>query len=346
MTATGFDTPLVVEACEVGEPGPNQVLVEVDACAVCHRDLIDRAGRFPWMQLPVTPGHEAAGRVVAVGNEVEDWVVGDRVATLHRDWCGECEACARGDRSLCPRAMWVFGLLVDGGYATHVLAPERALYRLPEEIPGSLGCFLHCTVGTAYRGLKVFGLLGEGQRALVVGANGGVGAAALQVVTRLGATAVAVIRDEQHADYVRAQGAAKVVIDPGNAFHKKIGPPADVVIDCVGSPTFNSSLRSLRMGGRLIAVGNVSEEKARLNVGFAIVNGLQIIGSSGATRADMEAVVALHARAPFDLSALVHSVASLDDAELAHETLKAGGLRGRIVLRPRKSAVAGPDLSR
>ena len=345
MTATGFESPLVVESCEIPRPGPSQVLIEVEACGVCHRDLIDRAGRFPWMQLPVTPGHETAGRVVAVGAQVTEWVVGDRVGTLHRDWCGECEACARGDQSLCPRAMWVFGLLVDGGYASHLVAPERSLYRLPSDIPGHLACFLHCTVGTAYRGLKVFGQVGEGDRVLVVGANGGVGAAAIQVVNRLGATAVAVVRDALHVDFVRSQGAAKVVVDPGNDFHKKIGAPVDVAIDCVGSPTFNSSLRSLRMGGRLIAVGNVSEERARLNIGFAIVNGLQIIGSSGATRSDMQAVLDLHRREPFSLDGLVDRRVAISDAEQAQQAVRAGGLRGRIVLQPVAFLVASGQTS-
>jgi acryloyl-coenzyme A reductase len=332
MTAPGFDVPLVVEDCEPKSPGVGQVLVEVEACGVCHRDLIDRAGRFPWMQLPVTPGHEVAGRVVEVGDGVSQWAVGDRVGTLHRDCCGACDACSRGDTSLCAQAMWVFGLLVDGGYATQVLATESALYALPEDLPAKEACILHCTVGTAYRGLVVFGGLEQGQRALVVGANGGVGAAAVQVASRLGASVTAVIRSEERADFVREQGADKVVVDSGTRFHKKIGHPVDVAIDCVGSPTFNSSLRSLRMGGRLIAVGNVSEERAALNVGYAIVNGLQIIGSSGATQADMASVLALHRRAPLALSALVERTFDLSEAERAHAAIRGGRLRGRIVL--------------
>lgn len=284
------------------------------------------------MQLPVTPGHEVAGRVISVGSGVTEWSKGDRVGTLHRDWCGACEACARGDSSLCPRAMWVYGLLVDGGYATHLLAAEQSLFELPDDLPAREACILHCTAGTAYRGLSGFGGVEPGHRVLIVGANGGVGAAATQVAVRLGATVVAVVRSEAHVDFVRAQGASKVVVDPGTGFHKQVGQPVDVVLDCVGSATFNSALRSLRMGGRLIAVGNISAQRAELNLGYAIVNGLQIIGSSGATREDMASLLALHRRSPLELSALLNASLSLDEAELAHQRMRSGGLRGRIVL--------------
>ena len=102
---TGFDAPLTVESFTPRAPGAGEVRVRIEACGVCHRDLIDRGGRFPWLQLPITPGHEAAGVVEAVGAEVSDLQVGDRVATLHRDHCGACDACARGATSLCPRAV-------------------------------------------------------------------------------------------------------------------------------------------------------------------------------------------------------------------------------------------------
>ena len=90
LDAIGFDTTLRVENFDLPDPGPGQVVLEVGACAVCHRDLIDRGGRFPWLQLPITPGHEAAGTVVAVRvldeksiyNELEDRA--GRMMTVHR----------------------------------------------------------------------------------------------------------------------------------------------------------------------------------------------------------------------------------------------------------------------
>jgi D-arabinose 1-dehydrogenase-like Zn-dependent alcohol dehydrogenase len=90
LTRIGWDDALVYEADAppLEAPTGKNVLVTVEACGVCHRDLLDRGGRFPFLQLPITPGHEAVGRVVAVGDAVTEFRVGDRVATMHRDACG------------------------------------------------------------------------------------------------------------------------------------------------------------------------------------------------------------------------------------------------------------------
>ena len=118
---------------------------------------------------------------------------------MHRDACGSCEACARGESSLCTAAAWVFGILADGGYAEHLIAPASALYRLPTSLSVTDAAPLHCTFGTAYRDLVTLGRVQRGERVLVTGANGGVGRAAVQIAVRLGAEVVAVVRAERHA---------------------------------------------------------------------------------------------------------------------------------------------------
>ena len=335
LVRTGWDEDLRIESCDEALPAPvgNQVRVEVDACAVCYRDCIDRAGRFKFIRIPVTPGHEAAGRVTAVGPEVTEWAVGDRVATMHRDFCGACDPCTRGHSSLCEKAVAMLGLLIDGGYATHLLAPERCFFRIPEAMPAIEAAALHCTFGTSYRGLKRVGRVEAGQHVLVTGANGGVGTAAIQVARRLGASVTAVVRDESHKEYLTELGADEVIADPGDQFHKRLGGgQADVVMDCVGQPTFNASLRSLRPGGRMILIGNVTEEMAILNLGYMITRGLEVTGSSGATREDMKDLLGLHQRHP--LSIPIHQQMDLSQADRAQRLVRAGGLRGRIVLVP------------
>jgi acryloyl-coenzyme A reductase len=331
LTAVGWDQPLAVEHCaDPPAPAGDQVVVQVEACGVCYRDCIDRDGRFAFVRLPITPGHEAVGRVVAVGAAVSEWRVGDRVATMHRDFCGSCGACRRGDSSLCRSAAAVLGLLVDGGYATHLSAPSRCLYRAAD-LPGPAAAILHCTFGTAYRGVRRFGRLRAGQRVLVTGANGGVGSAAVQVAARLGAEVVAVVRDEAAVEFVRGCGASAVLVDPGDRFHKRIGQPVDVAIDCVGQPTFNAAVRSVAIGGRVVVVGNVVPKPVQLNLGYLITRGIELCGSSGATRDDMADVVALHCAHPFRFDT---TVISLDNAETAQRQVRAGQLRGRLVLVP------------
>jgi D-arabinose 1-dehydrogenase-like Zn-dependent alcohol dehydrogenase len=325
LTRIGWEGPLEYEPAAAPvtlEAG--QMSVAIEACGVCHRDLLDREGRFPFVRLPVTPGHEAVGRVLALGPGVSEFAVGDRVATMHRDACGECSACTRGDTTLCSVAAWVLGLLADGGYASEIVAPVSAFYRVPDAMPATHAAVLHCTFGTAYRDLVTLARLRRGERVLVTGANGGVGSAAVQIASRLGAHVVALVRDPSHDAFLRELGADQVVTDAQSV------SPVDVAVDAVGAPTFLAALRALQTGGRIVTVGNVTREKVGLNLGAVITRGLTIVGGSGATRDEMNAVLSMHAEKPFHFA--IAQTMPLAEAEEAQQRVRAGGLRGRIVL--------------
>ena len=332
LSTVGWGEHLAIEGQDrPPEPTGEEVLLRLEACGVCHRDLIDRSGRFPFLQTPVVPGHEAAGTVVAVGSEVSQFQVGDLAGMLHRDHCGACDVCERGETSLCEQAFHVFGLLADGGYATWLKAPQKALYPMPPDMDFATGAVLPCTFGTAWRGLTRFGSPQTGARVLVTGANGGVGSAALQLCQRLGLVAVAVIRDPKHELFCRDQGASEVIVSPSGRFHDAIpGGLVDLVLECVGQATFNSSLRCLKMGGGLSVIGNVQDVRAEFNLGLVVVKGLRIAGSSGATHGTMKALAALHEQQP-----LIPAIAArypLAEADRAQRTLKAGGIQGRLIL--------------
>jgi D-arabinose 1-dehydrogenase-like Zn-dependent alcohol dehydrogenase len=335
LVRTGWDADLVHEVSS--EPLPSltgaEVLVEVEACGVCHRDLIDRAGRWPFLRVPITPGHEAVGRVSAVGPEVRDHRVGDRVGTMHRDACGACASCRKGQTSLCEGATWVFGIMADGGYARRLVAPEAALYWLPPAMPAAEAAVMHCTFGTAYRDVKTLGQVVPGERVLVTGANGGVGIAAVQIAARFGAEVVAVVRSAEHVDLLSRLGAHRVVVDPGTTFHEQsAAADIDLAIEAVGHSTFASTLRTLRLGGRMVVVGNIVPERVALNLGALITRGLSLIGGSGATRADMAELLAQHKAKPFTV--VIDRVLPLSQADAAQRSVRAGGLKGRIVLVP------------
>jgi len=332
LDAQGWETPMLAEdLAGPDDPSGNLVVVEVEACGVRHRDLIDRGGGISFMTVPITLGHEAVGRVVAIGPDVTTWRVGDRVATLHRDSCGTCERCGTGDVSLCERGFHVLGILADGGYASHITLPERALYSVPDDVPAAEAAILNCTYGTAFRGLRAAGCA-SGRTVVVTGASGGVGSAAVEIASRMGARVVAVVRDRDRVDYLTALGADAVVVDPGDGFHRVAEVEnADLVLDCVGEPTLNSSLRSVRLGGSIVFIGNVSQERLSLNVGLVIVKALRIIGSSGAGPRDMADLIALRGSSPF---AMAIEEWPLLRAEDAHRRLRGGGVPGRLVLRP------------
>jgi acryloyl-coenzyme A reductase len=333
MAAVGWERDLEVDVVEPPTPGRDQVVIAVEACGVCHRDILDRSGRFPFLRTPITPGHEAVGRVLAVGADVQTWQVGDRVGTMHRDACGDCPPCRQGEPSLCSRAAWVFGLLVDGGYAEHLIARPAALFSVPVDLTAPEAAVMHCTFGTAYRNLVTAGGLRATDKVVVIGANGGVGSAAIQIASRAGAETIAVVRREGHEAYLLGLGADRVVVSPDGAFHKDPATAgATLALDCVGAATFNGSLRCLGLGGRLAVVGNIDPARAELNLGYVIVRALQIFSAGGATPADMAEVFALHAEAPFRVP--IDRTLVLDRADEAQRSVRAGGLRGRIVLIP------------
>jgi len=145
---------------------------------------------------------------------------------------------------------------------------------------------------------------------------------------------VAVVRDERHRELLTGLGAHVVIVDREGGFHKRpeIGP-VDVALDCVGQPTFNAALRTLRLGGRLVAIGNLVPARVELNLGLVIVKALRILGSSGASPTDMAELIALGRASPFQVP--IAAVLELAQAEEAQRLVEQGGLGGRVVLRCR-----------
>jgi NADPH2:quinone reductase len=256
---------------------------------------------------------------VVIESKTDQWRVGDRVGTLHRDSCGTCASCARGETSLCEGAAFVFGILADGGYASRLIAPASALYALPEDLPAPHAAIFHCTFGTAYRDLVTLGKIQRGERVLVVGASGGVGVAAVQIAKKMGAHVTAYARGRH--EELRALGADVVT--------SSIDGPFDLALDAVGAATFLSTLRALRIGGRVVVVGNIAHEKVALNLGLVITRGLTVIGGSGASPREMQELLALG-----EWKFVIDRTLPLARAEEAQALVRQGGRFGRVVVTP------------
>ena len=335
---TAFDEPdnLDLRRVPVPRPGPGEVLVRVGACGVCGRDRVDRRGGYPGMRLPVTLGHEIAGTVVAAGPGPSELGAGDRVASLQSAPCGVCPECRAGLTNRCdsPRT---FGHQLDGGYAEYVAAPATAFVRLPDGISDEVGAVLACAVGTCLRALRDQAGLRAGETVAITGAGGGIGLQAVQVVRLLGGRAVAITTSAEKETALREAGADDVVVDHQGDFPRRVreltrGVGADVVLDLVGAPTLERSLRALRGGGRLVLVGNVRAERVELNPGLIIVRELEVLGSAMETRADLEEAVSLAAAGR--LSPVVGHRFPLEEALDAHRLLERRGNVGRVVLVP------------
>lgn len=319
------------------EVSPGHVVVKVHACGVGYRDVIERRGDVPLIRPPIVQGHEFAGEVVAVGAGVRRWQVGDRVLNLYLASCGLCDDCVGGDERRCRHATEPFGLTVNGGYAEFVLAHERALERLPEGIPYDVAATLYSATGVGYNNVRNSAGVRAGDKVVVTGASGGVGSAAVQTARLLGATVWAVTSSAEKVPALQALGADHVVVSAGNDFHKAVleqtgGVGADVVIDCVGSATLGSSLRSLRAYGRVVVVGNVDAAPYPLNLGILLVRGLSLVGSDNVTRVSLRQAMELVQSGR--LVPLIHARWPLARAADAHRVLEQRGATGRIVLIP------------
>ena len=133
VQVTKPNAPFEVVEREIPTPGPRWVRIKVEACGVCHSDMLVRSGAYPGLKLPRIPGHEIAGRIDALGEGVSPWKVGDRVGV---GWHGghdfTCDSCRRGLFINCVNAK-VTGISHDGGYAEYVVVPQESVARIPED---------------------------------------------------------------------------------------------------------------------------------------------------------------------------------------------------------------------
>ena len=133
ISKPGGDWELVER--DIPEPGVGQVRVKVEACGICHSDVLIKEGLWPGIQYPRVPGHEVAGRIDAVGSGVAEWENGQRVGVgWHGGHCFQCEQCRRGDFAMCVNRK-ITGIDFDGGYAEYMIVPATALAAIPDELP-------------------------------------------------------------------------------------------------------------------------------------------------------------------------------------------------------------------
>ena len=149
--------PLRPLVCDTPEPGPGQIRVQVRACAVCRTDLHVVDGELPNPKLPLVPGHEIVGRVIAVGAGVDGFKPGERVGIPWLGWtCGDCEFCRKGRENLCPRARFT-GYQIDGGFAEQAVADARYCFRIPDAYGDAAAAPLLCAGLIGYRTLRMAG---------------------------------------------------------------------------------------------------------------------------------------------------------------------------------------------
>lgn len=328
-------SPLTIEELPMPTPGADEVLIKVVACGVCHSDLHLAAGEWdllkPITKLPLVLGHEVAGVIAAVGADVSEFNIGDRVGVpwLHYT-CGQCEFCLAGRETLCVKQQ-VTGATVDGGFAEFIKAKASHTARLPDNLSFAAAAPLLCAGVTVYNALKKSDA--QAGHKLAVFGVGGLGHVAIQLAKARGAEVIAIDIADDKLELARQCGADHTINAATTQAYKEIkkltAGGAHIVMVTSGSKVaYETALRSLRRGGTLVVVGMAPEPISVSTV--ALVSGeYRIVAAAVGTRQDLREVLQLAAEGKvtcrIETRPFVEVGAVLDE-------MKKGGLLGRVVL--------------
>ena len=339
--------PLEIQNLETPKPKGSQVLIKVESAGVCHSDihLWDGGYEGPGGQVmkttdrgvkyPLTPGHEVAGVVESMGEDVEGFVKNDKVLVF--PWIGEglCPACRVGEENLCdkPRSLGVYN---DGGYAEYVLVPSYKYLAKLQNLSTDISAPLSCSALTAFGAVKN-AQLKPNDNVVIVGA-GGLGLMGMQLAKAItGARIIAMDISDDKLKIAKENGADLVVNskneDPVKAIMELTGNlGADAVIDFVnGSKTVETDMQILRRRARVVLVG-LFGGALQLNLVSMPTRAYKLIGSYTGSMTDMIELVSLAERGV--IKPVISNKFKLNQATEALTMLKEGKIIGRGIINP------------
>jgi len=245
---------------EIPKPGARQVRIKVQACGVCHSDVLTKEGIWPGIQYPRVPGHEVAGIVDEVGAGVSEWKTGQRVGVgWHGGHDGTCLSCRRGDFRNC-RNQKIAGISYDGGYQQYMVAPAEALAAIPESLSAVEAAPLLCAGITTYNALRHSGAM-PGDLVAVLGV-GGLGHLGIQFANKFGYKVAAIGRRSENAALAKKLGAS-VYIDSKatNAAEElqKLGGAQVILATAPSSKAMSELVDGLGPNGKLMVIGATFE---------------------------------------------------------------------------------------
>jgi D-arabinose 1-dehydrogenase-like Zn-dependent alcohol dehydrogenase len=241
---------------EIPKPGAGQVRIKVQACGVCHSDVLTKEGAWPGIQYPRVPGHEVAGVIDELGAGVSTWKMGQRVGVgWHGGQDGTCLQCRRGDFRNC-RNLKISGISYDGGYQQYMLAPVEALAAIPESLSAVDAAPLLCAGITTFNALRNSGA-SPGDLVAVMGI-GGLGHLGIQFANKFGYNVAAIGRGPENAALAKKLGAS-VYIDSKamNAAEalQKLGGAQVILATAPSSKAMSELIDGLGPNGKLMVIG-------------------------------------------------------------------------------------------
>ena len=334
MVLPAFDRPFELRELPDPEPGYGEVVLQVEACGVCHTDLKIRAGTHPNCKdttFPHIHGHEICGHVIKIGDGVTGWRNGDRAIVDIYYGCGECRNCLSGNTQRCEGELRVVGYSVPGGFAEQVCIRAANLVRVSADLPAEYAAVTTDAIATSYRAAYTAGQIRAGQTALVVGFGG------------LGAHLAQILKAEGLSVTICDTSGKKLSIAPELGFSDTFcgliqnmpeHEPFDVVFDVTGVITdYDILLRLVAKGGRFVMVGYTTKMQSSFSSAIAHVGELTMCGTRGYTMEDLAGALAMVEDGK--VRPVIGKILPLTDANEALRMLEEGFDEcGRIVLVP------------
>lgn len=273
---------------DIPEPDAGQVRIKVQACGVCHSDVLTKEGLWPGIQYPRIPGHEVVGIIDEVGSGVSTWKMGQRVGVgWHGGQDGTCRECRRGDFRNC-RNLKISGISFDGGYQQYMVAPIEALVAVPDGLSDTEAAPLLCAGITTYNALRHSGAL-PGDLVAVQGV-GGLGHLGIQFAQKFGYKVAAIGRGSENAPLAKKLGANvyidSVATNPAEELQKMGGARA-ILATAPSSKAMSELIDGLGPNGTLMVIG-AAFDPIEVTPVQLITGSRAIQGWSSGTPADSE----------------------------------------------------------
>ncbi len=333
----GPHQPLAVKTVPDPEIGPDEVLVKVAACGLCHTDLHYIDHDVPTAKKPpLILGHEVSGTIQEMGEAVRGFSLGEHVLVPAVFSCGRCRYCRQGRENICEN-MTMPGNHVDGGYAELMAAPAKDVLSLPDTLPLVDSCIIADALSTPYNAVKNRGKVRPGDRVAVFGC-GGVGLNVVQIAAAAGAFVIAVDIAPDKLEAAEKLGASASVLgregkETAREIRRLTGGGVDIAFEAIGNPpTIEQAFDSLAKGGRLVVVG-YCRHPVSINVSKLMFYEMEIVGSLGCHPLDYIPLIDMVARGTLQLSPLISHRVSLEQINEGLDYLRHGqGLRNIVVM--------------
>jgi NADPH:quinone reductase-like Zn-dependent oxidoreductase len=337
MKAAIFETPgldnlKVIDNAEDPKINDHDILIKVKTAGVNPIDHIVVSGMLPnIVPYPHIPGAESSGIVEQIGSDVsnDNIQVGDRVVVHNKVFDGTCDMCLNGLDMIC-RNGGLIGAITNGGFAEYISVPDRNVFKVPDDMNWDVAASLPVTSLTPYHALNEASVK-LNEFLLVFGASGSTGMIAVQLAKKMGAKVIAVSRD----NWIKTDFAADYIINDYDKVVEQVkeitqGKMAEVVMNSLGIRTWDSSVESVGINGRLVTFGGLTGGDVKLNVQSLYRKQIKLIGSTGGTRKELQDLITIASKE--GLKVKVWKKFKLDEVKEALQALFAKERDGRILL--------------